>query len=88
MGIPPVFHHLYNFGDVPVFLAFGAKYKNYELNKDGQVTEKKLIDFTATTDERICDGFYFAQAFKYIRSLLRNPDCLENAPDEVKLDLD
>ena len=25
LGIPPIYHHLYNFGNLPVFLAFGAK---------------------------------------------------------------
>ena len=27
LGVPPVYHHLYNFGNIPVFLSFGAKYK-------------------------------------------------------------
>ena len=87
LGIPPVFHHLYNFGDVPIFLAFGSKRKAYELNKEGTVTERKFIDFTASTDERICDGFYFAQAFKLMRNLMKNPAQLEETPEEVKVDL-
>lgn len=27
LGIPPIYHHLYNFGNVPVFISFGAKKK-------------------------------------------------------------
>ena len=33
LGIPPIFHHLYNFGNVPVFIAFRAKRKTVELDK-------------------------------------------------------
>ena len=27
LGIPPIYHHLYNFGNLPMFIAFGAKRK-------------------------------------------------------------
>lgn len=88
LGIPPVFHHLYNFGNAPVFIAFGAKRRAYELDAEGQVVEKKYLDYTAVTDERICDGYYFAMAFKYMNYCLRNPDVLDEAPDKVIEDVD
>ena len=47
LGIPPIYHHLYDFGNIPVFLAFGSKYRKNEVNADGTVSEKKYIDFTA-----------------------------------------
>jgi len=34
-------------------------------------------------DERICDGHYYASAFKYLRGLLRQPELLEVAPERV-----
>ena len=77
LGIPPVYHHLYNFGNLPVFLSFGAKRKAVELDKDGQPVERKYIDFTAVIDERICDGYYYATAFKYLKYYLNNPWLLE-----------
>ncbi|MGE4483951.1 MAG: 2-oxo acid dehydrogenase subunit E2 [Oscillospiraceae bacterium] len=87
LGIPTIHHHLYNFGDLPVFLAFGAKRKAYEVQKDGTVAEKKYVDYTATIDERICDGYYFATAFRYMRSYLKNPEQLDVPPDKVFEDL-
>ena len=33
LRIGPVYHHIYNFGTLPVFIAFGAKYHNYEISK-------------------------------------------------------
>lgn len=88
LGIPPIFHHLYDFGNVPVFCSFGAKQKRYELQADGTVAEHKYIDYTFVTDERICDGFYYASALKLIKSYLRNPVTLDAPPDRVVADID
>ena len=77
LGIPPIYHHLYDFGNIPVFLAFGSKYRKHEVNADGTVSERKYVDITAVTDERICDGFYYASAFKLMRTYLKNPSILD-----------
>lgn len=88
IGITPVFHHLYNFGNIPMFLAFGIKRRANELNSDGTVTLKKYIDYTLATDERICDGYYYAQAIRYFRLFLKNPKMLEEPPETVVDDVD
>ena len=87
LGIPPINHHLYDFGTVPVFLAFGAKRKAYELDANGQVQERKYIDYRVTTDERICDGFYYASAFKLMNSYLKNPFILDTPVEAVVRDI-
>lgn len=87
VGIRPVYHHLYNFGNVPVFIAFGAKRRAMELDRSGQPVERKYVDFTVVTDERICDGFYYASAFKYLKYYLRNPSMLELPPEKVEEDV-
>ncbi|MBQ7792543.1 MAG: hypothetical protein IJ367_03520, partial [Clostridia bacterium] len=51
LGIQPVFHHLYNFGNLPVFIGMGKKRTHYELDKNGEVIKKRLIDFTVMCDE-------------------------------------
>lgn len=88
LDIPPIYHHLYNFGNVPVFCAFGAKRTQNELADDGSVVKRKYIDCTFVTDERICDGFYFASALKLIRRLLANPWQLDAPPQKVVTDID
>jgi hypothetical protein len=41
-----------------------------------------------TTDERICDGYYYASAFKMMKKLFENPRVLENPPETVVEDID
>lgn len=60
LGIPPIYHHLYNFGNLPVFLAFGAKRRVVELDRHGQPVEHKYVDYKIVCDERIVDGAYYA----------------------------
>lgn len=88
LGIPPVYHHLYDFGNIPVFWSFGAKRKEIEKRVDGSEVVRKYVDYAVVCDERICDGFYYASAFKYIRTVLRNPHVLDNPPEYVVRDID
>jgi len=88
LGIPPVYHHLYNFGNLPLFLAYGKKYHSNVLNEDGNVEKQTLMDLKAVTDERICDGFYYASAFKIIKKLLASPESLMLPPEKVIEDID
>lgn len=88
LGIPPIVHHLYDFGNLPVFLTLGCKYRKNEVQDDGTVVSKKYVDFTVNCDERICDGFYFATALKYMRKFLVRPERLELPPDEIVEDID
>lgn len=88
LGIPPIYHHLYDFGNIPVFLAIGAKRSEIYLTRDGEPEERKVMDFTIVTDERICDGHYFAAALKCIRDVVKNPSVLDTPPEEVIEDVD
>jgi len=87
LGIPPVFHHLYNFGNVPVFMAFGAKRYENQLTDEGKIVRRKYIDYTFVTDERICDGYYYASGLKLFRAYLARPNVLDIAPLEVAQDV-
>ena len=88
LGISPVYHHLYDFGNLPIFGAFGCKRKALELQEDGSVVERKYIDFRFTLDERTVDGFYYAAFLKYFRRLFRRPEVLDTPPEEVAKDVD
>ncbi len=88
LGIPPVFHHLYNFGNLPLFIAYGKKYHVNKLNDDGSVEKQTLIDLNAVTDERICDGYYYASAFKIIKKLITSPETLLTPPENVIEDVE
>lgn len=86
LGIKPVYHHLYDFGTVPAFCAFGRKRRAQELVK-GEVVERKYMDLKFNLDERICDGFYYASVIKYFLRLLAHPDVLDNPPETIEKDI-
>lgn len=86
LGIKPVHHHLYDFGTVPVFCAFGRKRRAEEI-KDGQIVERKYLDMTFNLDERICDGFYYASLIKYFLRVLTHPEVLDSAPEDIERDI-
>ena len=87
LGIPPVFHHLYDFGNIPLFLSMGMKRTEYVLKKDGTTEKRKFIDITIVCDERICDGHYYATAFKNLKRLAEKAWLMEEAPIEVISDI-
>ena len=88
LGIPPIYHHLYDFGNLPVFGSFGCKRRALEVQEDGSVVQRKYIDFKFTMDERILDGFYYAAFFKHYKRLLQHPEILDHPPEEVLPDIE
>ncbi|MBQ3147445.1 MAG: hypothetical protein IJB91_06935 [Oscillospiraceae bacterium] len=86
LGIRPVYHHLYDFGTVPVFCAFGRKRRAEEI-KDGQLVERKYMDLRFNVDERICDGFYYASLIRYFLRLLTHPEELDRPPETIEQDI-
>jgi len=87
IGLPGIYHHLYNFGNLPIIIAIGAKKKVRELNADGSVVMRKYIDFKLVIDERICDGFYFSRALKVYKDLLQNPEALDKPVEQIVEDI-
>lgn len=83
LGIPPIFHHLYDFGTCPAFFAFGAKRRVYELDAEGVVRKRHFIDVSFVLDERICDGYYYASALRLMKNIIRNPWQLDEIPTVV-----
>ncbi|MBO5048910.1 MAG: 2-oxo acid dehydrogenase subunit E2 [Oscillospiraceae bacterium] len=88
LGIPPVYHHLYNFGNIPMFTSFGCKYRVNELQEDGTVVQKKFMDCNITVDDRVCDGFHYAAFFKNFQRVMANPEQLDLPPETVVQDVD
>lgn len=86
LGIKPIYHHIYDFGNLPIFLAYGTKKTVIGVDKDGKITKKKYVDLKAVTDERICDGYYYASAFKLMKKYVENPSLLETPPEKVFYD--
>ncbi len=87
LGIPPIYHHLYDFGNVPVFMSFGAKKHRNELQSDGTVKKVPYVGYTIVMDERTVDGFYYASALKFMNRVYKNPWVLNDPPETVVEDI-
>ena len=88
LGIPAIYHHLYDFGNLPVFGSFSCKRHATELMADGSIVQRKYIDIKFTMDERIADGYYYAAFFKQLKRIIRHPEVLDDPPEEVVQDID
>ena len=87
LGIPPVYHHLYNIGNVPLFLSFGSVARKPHITSDGTVIQKKVFPVRVTCDDRICDGHYYSLFFKSVRRYFKNPELLDSPPETVNEDI-
>ena len=72
-----IYHNLTNFGTSSSLITFG------EIKEDHG---KWYMEFGATLDERIADGFYFCKAMKLIEYIFENPELMmEPAGDKVSI---
>lgn len=86
IGIESIYHHLYEFGTCSIFAAMGKKSKKNEVQNDGSIKPVKTVQLKFVLDERICDGFYYASAMRYIEKILNNPEQLLLPPESVEVD--
>ena len=87
LRIGPIYHHIYNFGTLPVFIAFGAKRHVYELDRHGNMVDHKYVDCKMVMDERTVDGHYYAQFLQAYRYIFQHPEILETPPTRVMEDV-
>ncbi len=83
LGINHIYHHVYNFGTTGLFLAMG-KEKRRPVAVSNEVLIRKQMGIGLVTDERFCDGLYFARSLKKFKRFLENPYLLET-PLEAKV---
>ena len=88
LRLHPIYHHLYNFGNIPVFCAFGGSYPVNILQSDGEIVKKKYVDLKFTLDERITDGYGYADVFHSLKRHIQNPASLDERPERVLQDID
>lgn len=76
LGVNPVFHHTCEFGTNGLFFAIG-KEKQIPVVEKGETVIQKHMPFTLVSDERFCDGLYFALALREFKKVMKNPKLLE-----------
>ena len=84
LGINHIYHHTYEFGTTGLFFAMG-KEKIIPVVQKGEITTEKHMGFGLVSDERFCDGLYFALSLRQLRKFMKNPALLE-IPLEKKVE--
>jgi Pyruvate/2-oxoglutarate dehydrogenase complex, dihydrolipoamide acyltransferase (E2) component, and related enzymes len=74
------FHHLYDRGNCPIFIAMGKVKAENRLESDGGVAERKILRLRYSFDDRVVDGVYMAKALNYIKGFVEDVRGLEEVP--------
>ena len=85
IGLHHPFHHIYNFGDVSLFIGMGSILKEATV-EDGKARMKRWLPLGMTADERVCSGAHYAAFFFDVLRLLEHPEELENPPEKVRFE--
>lgn len=88
LGIPAIYHHLYDFGTLPLFISFGSIFTGDAIKRDGSRERHHFVTFRVVCDERICDGYYYASVFKRMKKILQHPEVLDETLASVSEDID
>ncbi len=86
IGLHHVWHHIYNFGNVSMFVGMGSVLKEAVTDAEGKARMKRWLPVGITVDERVCSGAHFAAFFADVVRMLNHPELLEVPPEEVKYD--
>jgi hypothetical protein len=65
VGLDAVYHHLYEWGNCPIFAALG---RVREVEREG--VKRKVCTVKYTFDERIEDGLYCARSLEHLKSIV------------------
>lgn len=89
LGIPGIYHHIYDFGTIGQFIAVGKERRIPVVDEEtGEVRAGKVVSLMIVADERICDGLYYARSLRLYRKLLDSPERLETRLDKIEEDID
>jgi hypothetical protein len=73
VGLDAAFHHLYEYGTIPIFVTVGQVGPRPVVLSDGHVGARDVFALRYTYDERIEDGFYAARALERVAAFLGAP---------------
>ncbi len=88
--LPPVYHHIYNFGTTGMFVSMGQeKYEPVVVDRQTkEIVVKKMLKVGAVADERISDGLYNSLSMRLFKKILEDPSVLDKKNDNVVKDTD
>lgn len=77
-----IYHNLTNFGTNSILITMGEIKDEPYVNENGEVEIHKFCEFGITLDERIADGFYYAQSVNMLEYIIKHPEMLEESVSE------
>ena len=80
-GLDAPFHHLFEWGNSPIFLAVGNVRTERILDAEGKVQERKKLRLRYTFDDRIADGVYMSKALGLVQKFVEHPEELSTPPE-------
>lgn len=83
IGLDTVLHHMYEWGTAAFFIVVGRRKKEPVAGADGALEVQDVVDMTVSIDERITDGFYYANTIRLLARLIENPAELEAPPESL-----
>ena len=83
---PSIYHHVYDFGNTGMIFSMG-KEAMVPVVSGKEVVPGKRLPFKIVTDERFCDGFYFASALRVLRKYYTHPEVLKEPLEELAEDV-
>ena len=86
IALPAPLHHIYNFGNVGLFMGMGGVQKEAYVEPDGKARMRRWMPLGITADERICSGAHYSAFFADVMRLIANPEELEKPPEKVYFD--
>ena len=76
------YHHMTNWGTNSVFCAIGLMKNRPFWDEEGNMTMRPSVDLGLTIDERIADGYYYSKTIRLLKTLLENPELLDQPLNE------
>lgn len=73
IGMKPGYHHLYEWGNAPIFLMFGA-IEDRVIVEDGAMTPARILPIRVSYDERIDDGMTAQAGMDILGKVLGDPE--------------
>ncbi|MFT7624907.1 MAG: hypothetical protein ACI9WU_004098 [Myxococcota bacterium] len=73
LGMAPAYHHLYEWGNCPLFLMVG-KTEERAVVRDGEIVVRRILPLRWSYDERIDDGLSTSYGMAAVKRVLEDPE--------------
>lgn len=77
VGIDSAYHHLFEYGTVPIFATVGLVKRGIVVGENGEPAVRDVVSIKYSFDERITDGLYCAKSLDIFKRAIENPETLE-----------